>query len=137
VIQRKNVYWFFGGLCALAYGYLGLLYFNESSELHNHSLCFVKNVFNVACPSCGISRGLLLLVSGEFEAAFLMNPLSYLLGLSLVILPIWLSWDTLRRQNSLWKSYQLMVKLIETKKVAIICTAVIGLNWIWTISKGI
>lgn len=49
--------------------------------------CFSKQLFGIDCPGCGLQRSILLLLNGEFIAAFKMYPAIYpLLTLACVIL---------------------------------------------------
>ncbi|MDT0540782.1 DUF2752 domain-containing protein [Croceitalea sp. P059] len=49
--------------------------------------CFSKQLFGIDCPGCGLQRSILLLLNGEFIAAFKMYPAIYpLLALACVIL---------------------------------------------------
>lgn len=49
--------------------------------------CFSKQLFGIDCPGCGLQRSILLLLNGEFIAAFKMYPAIYpLLALGCVIL---------------------------------------------------
>jgi len=38
-------------------------------------LCLFKNVTGLACPTCGVTRGVLCLLHGRFAQAWLYNPL--------------------------------------------------------------
>ena len=48
--------------------------------------CLSKTLFGVECLGCGFQRGLLLLLKGDFTAAFQMYPAIYTTLLFLVIL---------------------------------------------------
>lgn len=51
-------------------------------------LCLFRNFFQVACPSCGATRALVLLFHCRWQEAFAMNPLFtaclYPIGFSLI-----------------------------------------------------
>ncbi len=40
--------------------------------------CLLKDIFNVACPSCGMSRAYLSLLLGDVSAAFEFHPLFWI-----------------------------------------------------------
>lgn len=48
--------------------------------------CLSKTLFGVECLGCGFQRGLLLLLKGDFTAAFQMYPAIYTTLLFLVII---------------------------------------------------
>lgn len=39
------------------------------------SVCFIKSVFGVPCPACGMSRAWMSVVRGDFAGAFILHPL--------------------------------------------------------------
>jgi len=47
--------------------------------------CLNKHIFGIDCLGCGMQRSLVLLVSGEFGAAFRMFPAIYTLLLLLLV----------------------------------------------------
>ena len=50
--------------------------------------CLSKKLFGVDCFGCGIQRSLVLLINGEFEAAFYMYPAIYSMILFFVLIGI-------------------------------------------------
>lgn len=48
--------------------------------------CMSKTLFGIECPGCGAQRSLLLLIQGDFQAAFHMYPPIYTLLPFLVLL---------------------------------------------------
>ncbi|WP_344929718.1 DUF2752 domain-containing protein [Aquimarina addita] len=50
--------------------------------------CLNKKLFGVDCLGCGLQRSLVLLVKGEFTAAFIMYPAIYPLLLLLAFLGV-------------------------------------------------
>ncbi|MBG6109596.1 hypothetical protein IWX84_000455 [Flavobacterium sp. CG_9.10] len=51
--------------------------------------CLSKTLFGVECLGCGFQRGLLLLLKGDFTAAFQMYPAVYTTLLFLIILGLY------------------------------------------------
>lgn len=39
--------------------------------------CMSKQIFGIECPGCGIQRSIMMLIQGEFAAAFKMYPAVY------------------------------------------------------------
>jgi len=100
------------------------------------TVCLIKNITGIPCPSCGITRAVLLLIGGEILPAILMNPLGCITAVALLILPLWIITDTLTRKNTLALTFLWTEKRIKTKKAVYIpLVALALLNWGWNILK--
>ena len=86
-------------LTAIAGLYVYLYIAGPPDPDNTFSICIFKNVTGYACPSCGTTRGLKLLVHGCFKEALLMNPLSYLTIFATIITAIWITVDLVKNQN--------------------------------------
>ena len=65
----------------------------KSDTFFNTLGCPIKSLTGFACPSCGITRALQLLFTGHLGAAFMTNPLSFIVGGIIVLAPIWITLD--------------------------------------------
>jgi len=101
------------------------------------TLCLFKWATGIPCPSCGTTSALILILKGEFIGAYMLNPLGYLAGLALMILPIWLMVDHLKKESSLFKAYVYGEQLLRKKLIFIPGIFLILLNWYWSIYKMI
>ena len=65
--------------------------------------CLLKDIFNVPCPSCGMSRAYLCLLLGDISAAFKFHPLFWIFpitvgfGITAII-------DKSKKRKFLWLS---------------------------------
>lgn len=134
--SNRKIYWILSLLVLGSYVWIGY-------QLHTHSqdagtLCLFKSATGIPCPSCGITRSVLLLAQGEVMPAVWINPLGILAALLLVIIPIWIGFDLFRNKLSLLSVYKRGEKLIRTHKLIYIpLIMLVMLNWIWNISKGL
>jgi hypothetical protein len=77
------------------------------------------------------------LIKGHFFDAWILNPLGYLFGLVLIILPIWILKDAILRSNSLFDFYHKMELRLRQPMYAVPLVLLILINWIWNISKAV
>ena len=77
-IKNLKAYkWFI--LAVLGY----VLYF--SIFHHSESNCLIKRVTTVSCPSCGMTRAIISLVTLQFTEAFIYHPFVYVLPFLIII----------------------------------------------------
>ncbi len=115
-----------------------LIYNYKSYNLNDGlTLCLVKNVTGIPCPSCGSTRAVEALIHGNIIESVLWNPFGLLLTSLLVILPVWLLLDLSRRSDSLFNFYFWVETMLKQKKYAIPAIALATANWIWNIYKGL
>jgi hypothetical protein len=137
-MPRRNLYIFLAGLALTGYAWLGWNVVEGSKHSPLPSVCLFKEVTGIPCPSCGTTRSLLLLMNGDFRASLMMNPLGLLLAAALVVIPLWIAADVLRRSDSFFRRYvQMEQLLLRNKPLAAAAAALVALNWFWNIAKGL
>lgn len=125
------------GLAAVTAGYTWL-WFNASNHKDvSADICLFKHVTSIPCPSCGSTRSAISFLEGQFTEAFLINPLGIVVLTILLALPIWLAYDFLNKQNSMFRMFQKAEAGIKNPRIAPIVIALIVINWFWSISKGL
>jgi hypothetical protein len=135
--SNRKIYWILSLLTVGSYVWVGY------HLLHTHSLdagtlCAFKATTGVPCPSCGITRSMLLLLQGNVSEAIWINPLGILAGVLLILIPIWIVLDFFRNRTTLLTFYTRSEEIIRTQKIIYIPLIVlVALNWIWNISKGL
>lgn len=123
-------------LSMAGYAWIGFHLFSKGIAEKTLTVCLLKNATCVPCPSCGITRSLLLLISGDIPAAILLNPLGCIVALALLILPVWILTDVVTQKNTLARSFLWTENKIKTKKAIYIpLVALALLNWGWNILK--
>ena len=137
MITRTRLY-FTGLLCLLGgYGGLLILYYvvpgmHESSAFH---ACLFRNLTGLPCPSCGVTRSVIALASGNLPASAAWNPMGILVAAVMLVLPVWLLYDVTRFRNSFHLFYIRAEAFIRQRSVAVVLTTAVLLNWIWNIYK--
>jgi len=129
-------------LTAIAAGYLwlGLTWYADSrAELKGteYTVCVVKNVSSLPCPSCGSTRTVKNLFLGNISDALRINPLGIFLALGLLIVPVVFIWDIISGTRHLRHAWDWFQIVFSQKWVLILFFVLITANWIWNINKGI
>jgi hypothetical protein len=99
-------------------------FFVSLSDLPNRTLCFMKQVFHIDCPGCGMTRAFLLIPRGHFLEALSFNAAALSFYLLLFIIFITLI-GRLRSKDFL--SSLFWVKLRTW--LAILCLALVTVQW--------
>jgi hypothetical protein len=91
--------------------------------------CFFKTITGIPCPACGTTRFIL----GDFTQG---NPFGFLVGAAM-LLPVGVIFDYLTRGDRVFRTYLWVENKCRQPIIASILIALVVLNWIWTISKGL
>lgn len=135
--SNRQLYWTLITLSIAGYAWIVLHLFVSQTGAAPVG-CLVKNISGFPCPSCGVTRSLLLLCSGLFHEALLMNPLGLFAAIALTILPLWILIDLLIQKNTLARTLLWTEQKIKRKKAIYIpLVALALLNWGWNILKGL
>lgn len=122
--------------CFLGYSWLLFL---KLAPVKNSGLdltvCIFKRVTGLPCPSCGTTRAVSSLFSGEIVQSLFLNPFGILVAGTLVVSPIWIIWDAIAKRQSFYHFYIKIEKLIKKKEIAIPLIVVVLVNWGWNIYK--
>lgn len=120
-------------------GYIWLSFSFTSSAIGNNSVevCIVKHVTGMPCPSCGSTRSVISLTKGDFQQALTTNPLGYIIGLIMLISPLWISFDVVTRKSSLFAFYKKLEFNLKKTQYALPLLLLVIFNWIWNITKGL
>lgn len=124
-------------LCLAGYAWIFFNLYHHSSNESLINACMFKNITGIPCPSCGTTRGILLLINFDFIDAFMTNPFSYIVMLLMILIPVWILFDLLFKSNSFLKTYFYMDLRLKEPKIIIPIFIAIIINWIWNLSKGL
>lgn len=135
--SNKRIYWILILLVIGSYVWAGYHLLHTDVQASG-TLCLFKTVTGVSCPSCGITRSILLLFQGDITAALWVNPLGILAVMLLIVIPVWIVIDFSRRNYALLIAYKRSEEFIRSHKLVYIpLIALVALNWVWNIIKGI
>lgn len=125
-------------ICCLA-GYAWLFGGMKQHILQDDStsICLMKHVTGIPCPSCGATRSVVSLTQGHFTQAMIINPIGYLIALIMLVLPVWIAYDVIRKRDSLLTFYRKAELLLKKPRFAVPLAFLVIINWIWSITKGL
>jgi hypothetical protein len=120
-------------------GYSWLYFSISTNGIYNKTVdvCLIKHVTNIPCPSCGSTRSVVLLISGNLMEAFRINPLGYVVAIILLIAPLWIIIDVLIKRKTLFNFYKKIEAYLKKPLYAIPLILFVLINWIWNVTKGL
>jgi hypothetical protein len=122
---------------AVGYGWLLYSYFALVQNTTSVDVCLVKHFVGIPCPSCGSTRSVMALMQGNLLDAALINPMGLCIAVIMLVAPVWATFDLFTKQSTLIEFYGKAEKIIARPTIAIPLIALILLNWIWNITKGL
>jgi|ERR1041385_799059 hypothetical protein len=137
-MDRKTLYLLLLGLSMAGYAWLGWNIVHEQGGDETPTLCIFKEITHLPCPACGTTRSLILLVHGKLRESLLTNPSGGMLAIAMIIVPLCILTDVLRKRDSFFRWYQSAEILLARKKwISIPTMTLLVVNWVWNISKGL
>lgn len=135
-MTKNKLYTLLAIACFFGYIWLGFSFFTDQFQAGpKFNACIFKNLTSYPCPSCGTTRSVKMMLQGDFYDAMMMNPIGIIVGLVMVLAPLWLLFDTLAKKQTLFEAYQKTEKIMANKKLAILLIILVLLNWIWNLNK--
>jgi hypothetical protein len=137
-MNKKRFYIYLFIFSLTAYGWLGWNVVKGPTDGDGFTPCLFKTVTHLPCPSCGTTRALLMLLRGDVWDSIMMNPLGIIALLALLVIPLWIVFDMVRKSDSFYRSYIAAERLMKRNlAVSIPLIALVVSNWIWNIAKGL
>jgi hypothetical protein len=135
-MTKQKIYFFIFAACVAGMIWIAIN-FNKPVTIANRAIqaCWFKSITHLPCPSCGSTRSAILFFHGEIVEAILLNPIGILLSILMLIFPVWILFDWLKRSESFFKFYIFFELSFRRKAVFMPFAALILLNWIWNIYK--
>lgn len=99
-------------------------------------VCLFKHATTIPCPSCGSTRSVLHILHGDLRGGLYWNPLGFILLVGLIVAPVWIAHDLLRRKNSLLVSFRRMEIWLRKWWIALPAVILVLGNWVWNLVKG-
>lgn len=135
-LDRRKLYLLMAVLCVAGYVWL-VLNIDQRYASQVGSVCVFKKVTHIPCPSCGATRSMKAILTGDFVAGITWNPLGYFLLLALIISPWWLLYDMVMRKDSFHRLYARLEQVFLKPMVMWPFVVLMAMNWIWNIYKGV
>jgi hypothetical protein len=137
-LSRNNFYRYLVLACLAGYIWILLVSRLKPEDIgSSYDVCLIHHFLHVPCPSCGSTRSVLSLMHGDLAGGLYWNPLGFLIFTALVVFPFWIGYDLLLKKESCYKYFRLFEKTMRRKRVAIPAIALILINWVWNIWKGV
>jgi hypothetical protein len=137
-MTKKSLYKLFMVLSLAGYVWLGWNVIETASHPFVPSLCLFKDLTGIPCPSCGTTRSLVALIHGNLKEALEINPLGLIIAIALVVVPLWIITDMLKKSDSLYRLYNKMENVFSSNKwVSVTAVLILVINWVWNIIKGL
>ncbi len=137
-IPRNRFYQYLSLACLVGYGWLALIGRLKPEEVATqYDVCLIRHFLHFPCPSCGSTRSVLSLFHGDIFGGFYWNPLGFLIFSGLVVSPFWIGYDLLLKKESFYKYFLLFERTLRRRWVAIPAIALVLINWVWNIYKGV
>ena len=121
------------GYAWLSYGLIN----NQQGNDHTVGVCIIKSVTNIPCPSCGSTRAIIKLLQGNLLESLYTNPFGIIILIIMLVLPFWILFDLSTKKQSLYDFYFRMESYLKRRIIAIPLIALVIMNWIWNIMKGL
>jgi hypothetical protein len=137
-LKRNKLYLIL--ILACTAGYLWLSIANISASASGNcetGVCMFKHVMHIPCPSCGTTRSILSLSKGDFSGSLHWNPIGLILIALMIISPIWIVYDLVIQNDSLFRFYHQAELFLKRTWVAIPAILLVLANWVWNIQKGL
>jgi hypothetical protein len=137
-LSRKKLYILLSA--ALIAGYTWIFYENTANpagESDDITVCLLKHVTNIPCPSCGSTRAVVSLLHGNFITALTTNPMGIIIALIMIFTPVWIMFDLITEKKTLLEFYYKTEDFLRKPKVAVPLIVLVFINWIWNITKGL
>ena len=74
---------------------------------------------------------------GNFLSAILINPFGIIVGLIMLVAPVWISYDFIQKKETFYTTYLKIETILRKRKVAIVLIVLVVANWIWNIKKNL
>ena len=134
-MNKRSLYFLTLSLSLAGYSWLG---WNVIEHSKTPTLCLVKHVTGIPCPSCGTTTAMIEFIHGNFLSSLLINPFGLLMMAVLIIFPGWIIADLLRNSDSFFRFYRRFEMIFQQRRwISIPAVLLVVVNWIWNISKGL
>jgi hypothetical protein len=133
-MQKRSLYSLMLGLSVAGAAWL----FLDHSLSGGATLCLFKSATDLPCPSCGTTRSLVVLLQGDLFQALSINPLGIVAAVGLIVVPLWISIDLFRSQDSFYRAFRSIENFLRSNRLAAAAgIVIIAGNWLWNIAKGL
>jgi len=134
--KARKLYTFLIIVLIAGYGWLGFNLLTPHTGRH-FPACLFKTVTSIPCPSCGSTRSIEYALHGDPGNALLTNPLGLVTLAIMIVLPVCIATDLIRRRESFYLFYRATEQKISRGIWAAVLIILVLANWIWNILKDV
>jgi len=134
-MKRNRLYILLSSVIIIGYIWLGFSYNNVILKNNGVNVCLFKQVTNMPCPSCGSTRAVFSILSGDISESLLLNPFGMIIISIMVLSPFLILYDVLKGKQYVYSLYHRIELVLKRKLVAIPMIFLVLINWIWNIYK--
>jgi hypothetical protein len=135
-MSKKNLHLFILGFALAGYSWIILNHYLLKTNSPALNVCLFRQVTGIPCPSCGTTHAILSITKGNFRQAMDENLLGFPVTLMLVIFPLWILIDLIRKKTGFYQFYFWTESILRKKWVAYSALAFLLTNWVWNIFKN-
>ena len=135
-MSKKKLYLLILGLALTGYSWVIMNHYLSKMNKPTLNICLFRQVTGIPCPSCGTTHAVLSITRGNFRQAVNENILGFPVALILLIFPVWILTDLIRKKESFYKFYYWVESILMKKWVAYSALAFLLANWGWNILKN-
>ncbi len=135
-MSRKNLYLLILGFALAGYSWVILNHYLLTRNKPILNICLFRQVTGIPCPSCGTTHAVLSITKGNFRQAVNENILGFPVALMLLIFPVWILIDLIRKKESFYKFYYWAESFLRKKWVAYSALVFLLVTWGWNIFKN-
>ena len=130
---NKQSYFLYFGIVASGLVWLLVNIFSQGAV---PTVCLLKNVTGIPCPTCGTTDSITYLLNGDIMGAFMLNPLGIPLSLLILFFVVKVLFELVIKK----RTFVEIVALYETftrshRKKFYFLLFIIFINWIWVLAK--
>ena len=108
---------------------------NASAGGSSGTVCPFKLITGFACPACGSTRAVLALFEGRDPLQY--NPVGLVTLAAGALALVLMLRDLATGSDALLRAWSRVEALFRRPAVAVAGVALLALNWIWTLAKGL
>jgi hypothetical protein len=137
-MKKETLYKFVLGISLVGYVWVA---WNAGAVHDPHSaqtVCLVKSITGIPCPSCGTTRSVTTLLEGNIADSITINPFGVAAVSMLIVFPVWVVIDHFRKRDSFFRWYTSTERKLSGNKWIIVASViVVTANWWWNITKSL
>ena len=134
-MPKKKLYFLILGFALAGYSWVILNHYLLKTNKPTLNVCLFRQATGIPCPSCGTTLAVLSITKGDFRQALDENILGFPAALMLVIFPVWILIDLIRKKESFYRFYFGAESFLRKKSIAYSALILLIANWGWNIFR--